>query len=144
MMTVTLVDILSRTVFGLSKGRIDFTFVGAVELISFGLLFCILFSLPHSVSKGQVIVDLFTEKLAKRSKEVLSGIYIFGFALLGLAMSCQFFHSIDQYTQSGETSQDLLIPLQYIYMVTTFATSVLAIRGFLIAINLLLGRDQSL
>lgn len=144
MMVTILADVISRTIFGMSKGSIDFTFIGAVELVSYGLLFCILFSLPYSVAKSQVIVDLFTEKMGNRMKSILSGIYIFGFSLLGLAMSIQFFESIHKYTESGETSQDLLIPLQYIYMVTTFATAVLAVRAALVAVDLLLGREEEL
>ncbi len=144
MMLTILTDVISRSIFGLTKGSVDFTFVGAVELVSYGLLFCVLFSLPYSVAKSQVIVDLFTEKMNDRLKSILSGIYTLGFSLLGLAMSVQFFESIHKFTESGETSQDLLIPLQYIYMVTTFATAVLAIRGFLVAVDLLQGREEEL
>lgn len=144
MMVIILTDVISRTIFGLTEGSVDFTFIGSVELVSYGLLFCILFSLPYSVARSQVIVDLFTENMGERMKDIFSAVYTFGFGLMGLAMTMRFFESIHKYTESGETSQDLLIPLQYIYMVTTVATAVLAIRGFLVSFDLLTGREKEL
>ncbi|CAE6936427.1 DctQ component [Vibrio sp. B1FLJ16] len=46
MMLVTLVDVVTRTLYGLSDGNIAFTFIGGVELIKYGLLFTVLFTLP--------------------------------------------------------------------------------------------------
>ena len=135
MMFTVLFDVVSRTLFGASGGRIDLTFRGGVEIVSYGLLFMVLFALPYSVSRGQVIVDLFTEQLGDRLKAVLSGIYTFGFGLLGLGMSIRFFEATARVAETGETSQDLLIPMQYIYAVTAVATLVLALRGVLVAIE---------
>ena len=38
MMFVTLADVIARKAFSLSGGTIDFTFIGGVELIKYGLL----------------------------------------------------------------------------------------------------------
>lgn len=144
MMFTVLVDVVTRTLFGASGGRIDLTFRGSVEIVSYGLLFMVLFALPYSVSRGQVIVDLFTEQLSDRLKAVLSGVYTFGFGLLGLGMSIRFFEATARVAETGETTQDLLIPMQYIYAVTAVATLVLAVRGTLVAIQELResGRSQ--
>ncbi len=84
MMLVTLLDVVTRTLYGLSDGGIELTFVGGVELIKYGLLFTVLFTLPQSVGDSQVVVDLFTEQMSDRSKTYLESFYLLGFALLGL------------------------------------------------------------
>lgn len=135
MMVVVLADIVSRTMFGASGGAIDLTFRGGVELVSYGLLFLVLFALPYSVTRGQVIVDLFTEKLSTRTNAILAGIYTLGFGLLGVGMSIRFIEAVGRVAQSGETTQDLLIPLTWMYGVTAFATVMLALRGLVVGVQ---------
>ncbi len=136
MMFITLADVISRGVFKLTDGSLDLTFIGGVELIKYGLLFTILFALPYSVGRSQVIVDLFTENMKARTKAILEGIYILGFFLLGSGMSYRFFLAIEHAEMSGETTQDLLIPLSYIYAVSSFATAMLALAALLISLRL--------
>jgi TRAP-type C4-dicarboxylate transport system permease small subunit len=133
MMLITMADIFSRMIFSATDGSIDVTFLGGIELISYGLLFMVLFSLPYSVSRGQVIVDLFTEGMSNRLKEFLTGFYTFGFGLLGLGMSYGLYHSMQRVAENGETTQDLLIPMQYVYGLATAPALLLALRGFLVA-----------
>ena len=136
MMFVTLTDVIARAVFEATDGSVDFTFIGGVELIKYGLLFVVLFALPYSVGRSQVIVDLFTEKMPPRLKASLEGFYLLGFVLLGAGMSYRFYHAVEQSQLTGETTQDLLIPLYYIYGVASFATGVLAIATLLISLRL--------
>lgn len=136
MMFITLADVLSRGAFEATGGKLDVTFIGGVELIKFGLLFMILFALPYSVGRSQVIVDLFTENISARLKAVLEGVYMLGFVLLGGAMSYRFYHAISQSKSTGETTQDLLIPLYYIYGIACFATAMLAIAALMISLRL--------
>lgn len=135
MMMIIIADVISRAVFGMTKGKVDFTFLGGVELVSYSLLFMILFCLPFAVNKSQVIVDLFTENMSEALKDILSNVYTLGFGLLGLGMSIRFYESIFRVAESGETTQDLLIPMSYIYSVTFIATTILAVRSFLVAFN---------
>ncbi|NVK18875.1 MAG: TRAP transporter small permease [Methylocystaceae bacterium] len=135
MMVTILIDVISRAVFGATKGSVDFTFNGGVEIVSYSLLFCIMFALPYSVRRGQVIVDLFTGAMSERLKGILAGIYTLGFALLGFGMATEFYKATGRLYQSGETTQDLLIPMFYIFAVATFAAAVLAVRGVLVAIQ---------
>ncbi len=133
MMFITLADVVTRAIFNFTEGGIDLTFIGGIELIKFGLLFAILLTLPHSVAKSQVVVDLFTEKMNQRLKIYLEAFYNLGFALLGAGMSVRFYEAIESATMTGETTQDLQIPLQYIYMGVVFATALLAVRALIIA-----------
>lgn len=135
MMLVTMADIFTRMIFNATDGSIDVTFLGGIELISFGLLFMVLLSLPYSVSRGQVIVDLFTEGMSDRLKEFLLGFYTFGFGLLGLGMTYGLYESMQRVAENGETSQDLLIPMSYIYGLAALPAALLAIRGFLVSIE---------
>ncbi len=142
MMFITLTDVITRAIFNYTEGSVDFTFIGGIELIKFGLLFAILLTLPHSVAKSQVIVDLFTEKMNQRVKIYLEAFYNLGFALLGAGMSVRFNEAIESASMTGETTQDLQIPLQYIYVGVVIATSLLAVRALIIAGELLLHCHQ--
>jgi TRAP-type C4-dicarboxylate transport system permease small subunit len=135
MMVTILLDVISRAVFGATQGSVDLTFNGAVEIVSYSLLFCVLFSFPYSVRRGQVIVDLFTEGMSERLKGILAGIYTLGFGLLGFGMTLRFYDAFGRLSESGETTQDLLIPMQYIYGVAMIAVATLALRGLLVAIQ---------
>jgi len=137
MMLVTLVDVVTRTIYGISDGGIALTFVGGVELIKYGLLFTVLFTLPYSVGNSQVIVDLFTERMSERTKVYLESFYILGFALLGAGMTYRFYLAIEGAILSGETTQDLLIPMPWIYRVVVFATSILTLRCLIITWDLI-------
>ncbi|BBB25788.1 TRAP transporter small permease [Amphritea japonica] len=137
MMFVTLADVLVRLLFKLTDGDIDLTFIGGVELIKYGLLMMVLFALPYSIGRSQVIVDLFTENLSARMKAILEGIYMFGFVALGGGMSYRFMHAVEQSQMTGETTQDLLIPLYYFYAVSAFATAVLCVAALLISLRCL-------
>jgi len=135
MMFITLADVISRTLFKLTDGTFDLTFIGGVELIKYGLLFVILFALPYSVGRSQVIVDLFTDNLSGRIKVILEGMFMLGFVALGGAMSFRFYHALVQSKMTGETTQDLLIPLFYLYGISSFATAMLAIAAMLISLR---------
>ena len=142
MVLLVLVDVSARFVFGVTDGGFDFTFRGGVEIVSYGLLFTVLFALPYSVNRGQVIVDIFTERMAERSKRLLAGIYNLGFALLGLGITIRFYDAIGATFDSGETSQDLLIPLYYIYAAATFGAAALALRSLIVAVEQITDRGK--
>lgn len=143
MMFVTLADVVSRALFEATDGSVDMTFIGGVELIKYGLLITILFALPHSLSRSQVIVDLFTDTFKTRTKSIMEGIYILGFVMLGSGMSYRFFQAIEEADMSGETTQDLLIPLSYFYAISSFATAVLAIAALSASLQLFIyGREE--
>ncbi len=137
MMTLVVVDVATRTLFSVSSGEFDLTFLGGIELVSFGLLFCILFSLPHSVNKGQVVVDLFTQNISQTVDRLVSSLYTLGFAALGLAMSWRFYHAYQEALSSLETTQDLQIPMSHLYLLACFATAVLGLRSLLVSVQAL-------
>jgi len=69
MMVITLFDVFTRGLFTMTNGAVDWTILGGIEMVKYSLLFTVLFILPHSVSRSQVIVDLFTERLSSKAKK---------------------------------------------------------------------------
>lgn len=143
MMVTVLLDVITRSLFGMTEGSLDLTFIGGVEIVSYSLLFTILFALPHSIQRGQVIVDLFTEQMSERLKSILAGVYTLGFGMLGLGMTIRFYEAVGRLSSSGETTQDLLIPMSYLFAMATFAVAVLALRGLLVALQQFLNSGRS-
>ena len=129
MMVTILVDIVTRTAFGFSGGAVDLTVTGGVEIVRYGLLLMVLFALPHTVVRGQVIVDLFTNGLSQDAKDRLAGLFSLGFAALGTAMAVRFYGDVHHAMATGETTQDLLIPVWILQALACFATAVLAVRA---------------
>ncbi|RBP81076.1 TRAP transporter small permease [Marinomonas rhizomae] len=129
MMVVTLFDVFTRGLFTMTDGAVDWTILGGIEMVKYSLLFTVLFILPHSVSRSQVIVDLFTERLSTKAKNGLEAVYILCFGLMGVGMSYGFYHLVEEAAMSYETTQDLLIPLTYFYAVACFATAMLAVSS---------------
>lgn len=144
MMIVTLADVITRGVFTLTGGTVDLTFIGGIEMVQYSLLFTVLFILPHSVSRSQVIVDLFTERLDPRTKQALEGMYLFCFGLIGMGMSYSFYHHFGEAAATYETTLDLMIPLTYFYAVACFATIILAISAAMHSFQLIIcGKAKS-
>ena len=141
MMGTTLMDVMTRLLFRVSGETIDWTFIGSVEVTRYGLLLAILFTLPYALNHAQVIVDLFTEKLSQPLKDGLSCVYWLGFMLMGGAMCYRYCLSAEEVALTGETTQDLLIPMSYFYGLAAFAMGMLVIASLLAAICTLLGPD---
>lgn len=133
MMLVVLADVITRALFRLTDGSFDLTFNGGIELVRFALLFAILYALPWCVDRSQVVVDLFTESLSGRKKAFLETVCFCGYTLLAAAMSTKFWNAVGHSSMSGETSQDLMFPMSYIYATTLFGTIMLAVRSLLVA-----------
>lgn len=133
MMVVVLAEVFTRALFGFTDGGVDLTFHGGIELVRFALLFAILYALPWNVDRAQVVVDLFTNRLPERAIAVLQSLCFFGYFLLALAMSYRFWGTVGHAYTSGETTQDLSIPMFYIYAATLAGTGMLCLRSLVIA-----------
>ena len=134
-MFIVLGDVVTRGLFAATEGALDFTFRGGVELVSYGLLFLVLFALPYVLCRAQVYVDLFVGNISQRSKAIMAAIYTFGFCLLGTGMTIRFIEASLRVAETGETTQDLLIPMWWLYAISAFGTGVLALRGLFEAID---------
>lgn len=142
MMITVILDVVTRALFGMTAGASGITVWGAVEIVSYGLMFMVLFTLPHSVSRAQVIVDVFTDRWSAAVKLRLSALYTLGFGLLGTAMAWRFFESAARVAASGQTTQDLQVPLWLPYGAASFAAGMLALRCAVVALRRLLGQGD--
>jgi len=133
MLVAVLIDILTRTVFGLTGGRLDLTFQGSFEIVRYGLLLSLSFAMPYALPRAQVVVDLFTDNLPEWMKERLAGVYTLFFGVFGFLMSYRMVESAHSAVASGETTQDLLIPMTYIYVLTAVGMFMLGLRGVSVA-----------
>jgi TRAP-type C4-dicarboxylate transport system permease small subunit len=132
MMFIVLFDVVTRALFRLTDGSFDLTFNGGIELVRFALLFAILYALPWCVDRSQVVVDIFTDGLSERGKAALEILCFAGYTLLALGMSIRFWQAIGHSHMSGETTQDLMFPMSYIYAATLLGTAMLALRSLLV------------
>lgn len=133
MMLIVLVDVISRALFELTSGGLDITFIGGIELVRFALLFAILYALPWNLDRSQIFVDLFTGNLSDRAISILTGLSYLGYFFLAMAMTYRFFDSLGMARMTGETTQDLGIPMPIIYAGIIFGTCMLGVRSLQIA-----------
>jgi TRAP-type mannitol/chloroaromatic compound transport system permease small subunit len=83
MMLSVVADVAARSLFAVTAGSVDLTFVGGIEVVKYGLLFAMLFAFPHAVDKGQIVVDLFTHNLAPGTLRWFDGFYTLCFGVFG-------------------------------------------------------------
>ncbi|UTW10085.1 TRAP transporter small permease [Marinobacterium rhizophilum] len=143
MMLSVVADVAARSLFAVTDGSVDLTFVGGIEVVKYGLLFAMLFAFPHAVDKGQIVVDLFTHKLPASKLRWFDGFYTLCFGVFGALLCWRFFEAAGASAMSGELTQDLLIPLAPMYLVSAVALAVLALRGFSCGIRELLGKKET-
>lgn len=132
-MVTVLMEILTRFLFGATGGALDLTFRGSYEIVRYSLMLGILYALPNALKDGQVIVELFTEKWPMRWKQWVGGCYVICFGLFGWLLTTGLFESIEQAARTGQTTQDLGIPMAPIYWAAMLGTVMLGIRGFTVA-----------
>jgi len=134
MMLTVVADVGARSLFAVTDGGVDLTFVGGIELVKFGLLFAMVFAFPYAVDKGQIVVDLFTHNWHERVLQLFDGVYTLCFGVFGALLCWRFYHAAGGAEMSGELTQDLLLPMAPIYLVSSAALALLALRGLLCGI----------
>src|SRR5690625_1317644 len=140
MMLIITIDVIARTVFGLSGGAIRGVVWGGVELVRYALLFTILCTLPAVVERGQVVVESFTVWMSPRSKRALFAIYLLGFCGFGAVLAHGWYSSGLIAQRSGVTTQDLGVPMAPLLFAAAACAAVLAVRSFICALRSLAGR----
>jgi TRAP-type C4-dicarboxylate transport system permease small subunit len=142
-MLIVLLEILSRTIFGLTAGSIDLTFTGSFELVQHGMMITFAYSMPYCLARGQVVVDIFTDHWPNRLKGFFSGIYTLLFGIFGFLMTFRLIESAHTAVQSGQTTQDLALPMSTIYYIAAVGMFMLGLRGFALAWEQIFNEDQA-
>lgn len=130
MMFVVASRILTRMLYAITNGGLDWTFPGAIELASYSLLVLVFASLPRAVTTGLVSVDLFTEKLPIFVKSLLDRFWLLVTALIAFVIAYQNWGQMVSAFQRGHGTQDLDMPLYLFYgyiVVATLSLSLVAV-----------------
>ena len=135
MMLTVVADVLCRILFDLSNESINWTFIGGIEIVKYSLLFSMLCAFPYAVDKGQIVVDLFTHSWSTTTLRWFDGFYTLMLGVLGGLLSWRFFLAGEEAALSGELTQDLLLPMEPIYLLAAIPLAVLAVRGFSCALK---------
>lgn len=133
---VTVADVSTRYLSRLTEGLIAFRVSGSVELVSYLMLFALLAAMAANVEKSQVVVEAFSHGLPDKMKTRLQGVYLLGFAALGVVLFIGLLDSAAAAAHHGEVTQDLRIPMGPIYYLAAFLSLLLGIRS---ALHALLG-----
>lgn len=143
-MVCVVLDVAARAIFSATGGAIDLTFPGGIELVKYGLLFAILLAFPYAIDKGQLIVDLFTQKMSPTTIVRIDSFYTMVFGVFGGLLCWRFVDAWHNAQMSQELTQDLLIPLSNIYFLATIPLGLMALRGVSVGLaGLATGKEAS-
>nr|WP_300309542.1 TRAP transporter small permease subunit [Halomonas sp.] len=134
LLAVTIGDVSTRYLYRLTEGAIALRVTGSVELVSYLMLYALLAAMAANVEKSQVVVEVFSHGLPDRLKHRLHGVYLLGFAALGLVLCFGLLESATAATQHGEITQDLRLPMGPIYLVAALLSLLLGLRSLLHAL----------
>ncbi len=126
---VTIADVSTRYLSRLTEGVIALRVSGSVELVSYLMLFSLLAAMAANVEKSQVVVEAFSHGLSPTIKNRLHGVYLLGFAALGLVLFLGLLESAASAARHGEVTQDLRIPMGPIYYAAAGLSLLLGLRS---------------
>ncbi|WP_447927427.1 TRAP transporter small permease [Vreelandella sp. EE27] len=136
LLMVTIADVSTRYLYRLTDGAFALRVSGSVELVSYLMLCSLLAAMAANVEKSQVVVEAFSHRLPAWMKNRLHGVYLFGFAALGLVLFTGLLDSAAAASRHGEVTQDLRLPMGPIYYAAAAMSLMLGIRS---ALHALLG-----
>ncbi|MFG6137854.1 TRAP transporter small permease [Halomonas sp. B23F22_10] len=134
LLAVTIADVSTRYLYRLSEGAIALRVTGSVELVSYLMLCSLLAAMAANVEKSQVVVEAFSHGLAPAIKHRLHGVYLLGFAALGLILCLGLFDSAQSAASHGEVTQDLRLPMSPIYYAASLLSLLLGVRSLIEAL----------
>lgn len=131
---VTIGDVGTRYLYRLTEGAIGLRVIGSVELVSYLMLASLLAAMAANVEKSQVVVEAFSHGLSPNLKNRLHGVYLLGFAALGLVLFIGLLDSATAAARHGEVTQDLRIPMGPIYTIAAALSLLLGLRSLIHAL----------
>lgn len=134
MLGVTIADVGTRYLARLTEGAIALRVSGGVELVSYLMLCALLAAMAANVEKSQVVVEAFSHGLSPAIKHRLHGVYLLGFAALGLILFLGLLDSAEAAARHGEVTQDLRLPMGPIYTAAAVLSLLLGVRSLIHAL----------
>ncbi len=136
LLLVTIADVSTRYLYRLTEGAIALRVSGSVELVSYLMLCSLLAAMAANVEKSQVVVEALSHRLPQWIKNRLHGVYLIGFAALGMVLFTGLLDSAAAASRHGEVTQDLRLPMGPIYYAAAVLSLLLGVRS---ALHALLG-----
>lgn len=133
---VTLFDIVTRYLYKITSGGLGFTIQGSLELVEQFMFMSLLAAFVAFVERSQIIVDIFTQKLAHQIKVILMGFFIFVFAILGAVFAWGQYELMLEAMRYGNSTQVLRIPMVPIHIVGGILSLLLMVRASIESLNI--------
>ncbi|MGY6709245.1 MAG: TRAP transporter small permease [Rhizobiaceae bacterium] len=124
----------ARALFNLTSGRINLLVAGAIEMSAYLLLITVFAALPASLGAGMIRVDTFVGLFPRWLQKLLERIWSLLFVILAVLLVYLFWQQTATAAARGYTTQDLRIPLYFIYAIATLqcvGLSIVAICEFI-------------
>lgn len=131
--------VLVRTIHALTGGAVNLIWSGSIEMAVLALTVVVFASLHRAFVLGAIKVDVFTQSLPHVLHRLLDGAYGLVYAVFAGGMTWQFYHTMRTTFERGDATQDLLIPMFYIYAFLMVASAGLAIVATVWSIALMSG-----
>jgi len=134
MMLVTMFDVVVRNLGTVVPSLQNLNYYGTIEIVRYLFLLAMAGAMPWGVEKSQVIVELFTQRLAPAARARIDALFLLGFAAFGAMLAYSLFVSGLHAAASGETTPDLLIPMGPIKYGAAFCMALMALRALVVAL----------
>lgn len=134
LLAVTIADVGTRYLYRVTEGALALRVTGSVELVSYLMLCSLLAAMAANVEKSQVVVEALSHGLAPAIKHRLHGVYLLGFAALGLVLFLGLLDSAAAAARHGEVTQDLRLPMGPIYQTAAVLSLLLGLRSLIHAL----------
>lgn len=119
--------VVARTIQSVTGGAVNLIWSGSIEMAVLALTVVVFASLHRSFIVGAIKVDIFTQSLPRPVRRVVDGLFGLIYAAFAAAMAWRFSHATATTFERGDATQDLTIPMFYIYAFLTVAAAALAI-----------------
>lgn len=119
--------IVARVIHALTGGAVNLIWRGSIELATLALTVIVFASLHRAFVVGAIRIELFTDFMPDRAKRLIDGLFGLVYGAFAAAMTWRFAHAGAVTYARGDATQDLLMPLHYIYTFLSIASAALAV-----------------
>lgn len=128
-MLVTVLDVILRCLFNLTRGASEWTLGGSMEMVKYLLLVMLLSAMAAHVERSQVVVEVFTQKLGATTCARIAGFCLLLFAVVGIVLMSGLVEAAASAAEFGEMTQDLAVPMAPIYLFAAVLFVIFSLRS---------------
>ena len=130
LLAIVAINIIARPLYGISNGSINLMIPGGIELSKYTLLLIVFSTLPRASISGMVRVDILSNRLPTSMAQLLDKLWLILMGCFFIALFWLFSNKAILSFNRGDASQDLQIPLFYIYTLISIASFMTIISCF--------------